>query len=489
MSNWQPGDTHPHSLSCWNVADEPDITATNQASTIPTKSGSKAPIGAIVGGVIGGLAFLVIVALVIWFVYQRRLRSRASNVPSKRYVNEWSRGVVNGPPAPPSRWGGPVTSNGGSVMGDTPSKEDSMMMGIVSPEIPYGQRTSFPPMSQSPPGSTAYRTSGETGPMSPTYGGVPGYQQSMPASSRATHGHQREGSNSHSSSKARKAFGFGSSPPQSSAITPFILPPLGSPPPPTTTHEQSVDHSHSSQSQSGRTGGARTPFSMSNDTSFSPASVPTTLPSKIEYLGDRRPPTTLAQPIASQSNLAALDASTNASRSSFNTTGRGQGPAPGYYNPDDPSTYPLGDYYVPQPSRRPSMEGTALGSSTFMPQTPADKVPRGGIVHNQQQSPTSPQNRQHFPPPVPPIPTSATSTRNPAPLNMDMSLAGSVHTLPYSASPAGGPHQQAPPRLETIQPSPPPTQTVTRGAFMPDGQWTPHVPQADAEQEFDPWRR
>jgi hypothetical protein len=60
-------------------------TATNAPDSQKASAGSTSHTGAIVGGVVGGVAFIALVAAGGWFWYRRRANSSATLEPAPRY--------------------------------------------------------------------------------------------------------------------------------------------------------------------------------------------------------------------------------------------------------------------------------------------------------------------------------------------------------------------------------------------------------------------
>ncbi|KAG8960531.1 hypothetical protein FRC00_000099 [Tulasnella sp. 408] len=128
----------------------PDITTFNQAGySLPTPtaspgSGNSAKIGAIVGGVIGGIGILTTGVILVWWFLRRRYLSRSSRAPSRRYIAEWSREVPFRQAL--SRWAG--TSYGSDNVTGDPAKDRDMMMSPTStlpasyPNTPDGHKSS-----------------------------------------------------------------------------------------------------------------------------------------------------------------------------------------------------------------------------------------------------------------------------------------------------------------------------------------------------------
>ncbi|KAG8924352.1 hypothetical protein FRC00_005213, partial [Tulasnella sp. 408] len=128
---------------------QPDITSDNQAGYSPPTptaspgSGNSAKIGAIVGGVVGGIGILTAgVILGRWFL-RRRYIARSSLAPSKRYITEWSKEVPYRQVL--SRWAG--TSYGSDSVVGEPAKGRDMMTPTSTlpasyPNTPDGQKSS-----------------------------------------------------------------------------------------------------------------------------------------------------------------------------------------------------------------------------------------------------------------------------------------------------------------------------------------------------------
>ncbi|KAG9039682.1 hypothetical protein FS837_000935 [Tulasnella sp. UAMH 9824] len=113
----------------------PDMTSLNQGipsvttsagtptPTASSDSGNSVNIGAIVGGVVGGLGFLTAGVFLGWWFLRRRHGIRSSQAPLKQPTFKWSEEVPTG--QAPSRWGG--TSYGSDGVMDDPAKDRDMM--------------------------------------------------------------------------------------------------------------------------------------------------------------------------------------------------------------------------------------------------------------------------------------------------------------------------------------------------------------------------
>ncbi|KAG8960530.1 hypothetical protein FRC00_000098 [Tulasnella sp. 408] len=135
---------------------EPDMTSYLQAlpfgntsagtPTLTASPGSSNPsnIGAIVGGVVGGIGTLTAgVILGRWFLRRRHI-ARSRLAPSKQYITKWSKEVPVR--RAPSRWAG--TSYGWDNIMCDPAKDRDMMMSPTStlpasyPNTPDGEKSS-----------------------------------------------------------------------------------------------------------------------------------------------------------------------------------------------------------------------------------------------------------------------------------------------------------------------------------------------------------
>ena len=72
-----PPESASTSLSISSSANPTNPTIPSFTGTLPQNSKSSTPVGAIVGGVIGGVALLVITGLAIWYLCRRRSRREA----------------------------------------------------------------------------------------------------------------------------------------------------------------------------------------------------------------------------------------------------------------------------------------------------------------------------------------------------------------------------------------------------------------------------
>lgn len=177
-----------------------------------------------------------------------------------------------------------------------------------------------------------------------------------------------------SCSKIRR--GFGSPQPQN-AITPFYLPPIDS-----TASEN--NHTVASSGGSMRVG-HHTPINNGAEASQSTSAhrrqiSPPELPSSIQYLSSNQSNV----PPPSHPSVPSNDYAVSAGGATHGRGGSGGTSVPysapqGYYNPDDPSTYPLTptelNLFNQPPSARQSEERFPLGSSTFMPRSSTDRLP------------------------------------------------------------------------------------------------------------------
>jgi len=216
--------------------------------------------------------------------------------------------------------------------------------------------------------------------------------------------------------------------------------------------------------------------------------APAELPSRIEYLGDRRPPV----PAGTQGNFTPP---ANRSRSSF-----GNVPRPGYYNPDDPSTWP--DMQGQTLAQRRSLEQSSIVA-------PSSTGERGGTLSYTSPSPHTYASPGHSLTQTPPVPSiSPYQQQNSPPLNMDPSFAGSVHTLPGFGSPSTPVTGPLPSVASRPLPAEPQTSPRKAAALLsswgrrlkngsdgsksetlghPGSTWTPHPTSQEAMPEFNPY--
>ncbi|KAG8886281.1 hypothetical protein FRB98_001378 [Tulasnella sp. 332] len=503
----QPGDTFNLTLAQATAEQKlPDVTTkSTQKTTTASKSGIG--VGAIVGIVLGGLAFATLLAYLTWFLLRMRHSSRASQAPSKQYISKWSKDVLRAGEGPPRSGGGRTTSRQGSSDGKS---RDMMMATQVTPPEPMAY------------GSDGYFRSGN---QSGQQSGVSNYN--LPRTSDVSGRPSAAASNTspsppNSSSKIRQKFG---SPQTHAAITPFYLPPINAP----------TSDNYTVASSGGSTrAGSHTPIVNPTESSQSASAhrrqiSPPELPSSIEYLSSNRtnvppmPPSSFTIARVSENPVSAGGAPSTRSRRGSGSTGGGRTNVPyptpqGYYNPDDPATYPLTpieqNLFNQPPSARQSDERVPLGSSTFMPRS----------------SERLPLNVTNAAPPTPQVPSYAYThpdahggSGRPYPIDTDNARSASGAMPPeYSGSPGStrgmmgsfGTDVKVQPR-EQQQSSP----AITRGhdplnnaaaharplpttpsplemaarSMVPVGQdtnagWTPHARnQQEAESEFNPW--
>ena len=384
------------------VTDLPDVTQKNQgpigspavtASTtsVAAETTSATPaikhssnIGPIVGGTIGGIGVLVLVLVLACLVFRARRRWHGSQAPSQQYINKWSKNV---PIGGSSGWMG--TPFSASVSGD-PIKEGDMMSG----SYPYSVE----------PRSTIN---------SPTYLDQARARGSI--SPTRSDGHQ-------SSTKPRRGFHLHS--PAASNVTPFVLPPLAAPT--VVTGSAALSHDGTSMISSNV---------AQHSHRGSQQAATMELPSKIEYLGQRRPPVpTTSTNAAGVSTIG----SRNGSRTSFSSL------LPGQYNPDDPSTFLAGasaggssernDVERPGYRRHHSSD---LPPSSFNPLSPLSPSSGSGNYPDAQQEKAAlarqyaqtPATRGHHSSSMSPPQLS------PPQLNTNLAMTASVHTLPGLPTP------------------------------------------------------
>ncbi|KAG8925143.1 hypothetical protein FRC01_010626, partial [Tulasnella sp. 417] len=330
----------------------PDVTSSNGALTsgntsagTPTATSSSgssnsASIGAIVGGVIGGIGFLIAGVILGWWFLRRRHSTRSSQAPSKQYIAKWSKEVPVG--QAPSRWGG--TSYGSdSVMGD-PAKDRDMMMSptstlpVSSPYAPDGHKSPYDGKKSPYDSQRRSRSFERSPPQQPVMYYPSSPPTSYPAKRSRTQGHKKD--HSGSSSFSRKLMGI---PSAADNITPFFLPPVET----TVTSDPEVSVSgsrsdgrssaagYSAEQQSTRTRSSRPSRKQKTPVLAEP------LPSKIEYFQSRPPPlanSTVASVTNNAPSTVPYGRSSNEGNRSRHSSVTGS--RAGYYNPDDPSTFP-----------------------------------------------------------------------------------------------------------------------------------------------------
>ncbi|KAG8964518.1 hypothetical protein FRC00_001931, partial [Tulasnella sp. 408] len=91
---------------------------------------NSANIGAIVGGVVGGLGFLTAGVTLGWWLLRRRHSSRSSQAPPKQPVARRGKEAPTG--QAPSRWGGTSYGSDG-VMGDSTKDRDMITPTLTLP--------------------------------------------------------------------------------------------------------------------------------------------------------------------------------------------------------------------------------------------------------------------------------------------------------------------------------------------------------------------
>ncbi|KAG8951594.1 hypothetical protein FRC04_005881 [Tulasnella sp. 424] len=432
----------------------PDVTSSSNSAvtsgntSAPTAAsssggGNSANIGAIVGGVIGGIGVLTAMAIIGWWFIRRRHSTRSSQAPSKQYIAKWSKEVPAG--QAPSRGGG--TSYGSdSIMGDS-SKEREMMTSPAS-TLPttylYGTDGHLP-YAKSKPRNRSFET---TQPQQPVAYYPASPPSSYPAKRARDQGHKKD--HSGSSSFSRKLMGI---PSTADNITPFYLPPVET----TVTSDPEL-----STSPSRSDGRESISYSVEQPSSRSRSTRPSRkrkapvlaepLPSKIEYFQSRPPP--LANNSATNVTNAAstipygrTSTEGNRSRSSFT------GSRAGFYNPDDPSTYPTAtDTYGRAPSSRRTsadqLPGPAPISPPIWPDAASEKAALANRDYTPQTMPTPGHSgyaystgHQSRTMPTPPIPQMSpygnrsvdSPSQSPPPsqplMGASLGLANSVHTI------------------------------------------------------------
>ncbi|KAG9003415.1 hypothetical protein FRB94_003123 [Tulasnella sp. JGI-2019a] len=466
----------------------PDVTTSGSIPSTTTSSKTGIGIGAIVGIVLGALALIVLLGFLTWYLLRMRHSSRASQAPSKQYISKWSKDVQNsGHEQPAIRNGGRTTSYGGS---EGRKSRDAVMM--------------------TPPDGAHY--------------GAEGYFQSgtQPASF-ANAGQSMPPANTQSSKsktgKVKRKFG---SPPHA-AITPFYLPPA--PSNPNNTEVDNQNYPVMSSGASARTA-TRTSLTSSAEASGSaPAHKrqisPPELPSSIEYLSPRG---TNIPPLPTAVPRPSIEYSTAPIAGRVHTR-RGSGASgiatQGYYNPNDPSTFPISPIDQPAftqpPLARQSEERIPLGSSTFLPQSSLEKLPLG-VSNANADIPALPSHVGHGYP---------QTQGHGRPARLDLTAGADSATPPeYSGSPRSAgvrgypsdvkvhPQSQqqtanassrthapsayaAPTSLsqhssvassQVARSAAPGRSNAAAGSGLVDRGWTPHARnQAEAETEFNPW--
>ncbi|KAG8904213.1 hypothetical protein FRB99_002077 [Tulasnella sp. 403] len=459
------------------------------------KNTSKTNIGAIVGGTIGGVVFLILIAFLAWWLYSHRRSTRSSQAPSKQFINKWSKEVQAA--GPPSKWTG-TSAGGDSIAGDIVKEREGIMANMSSPPItlPYAASSTY----VTAQGSTTQHS---------TAGG--GYQHHAEAMTEAAPslwnlapGNSGRASQGHSQSPASKSRKPG---PLANTITPYVLPPLQ---PPGSIGDPSRSGSSSptlrSDTQSPMSQNAHQPSPLRT------GAVPSVLPSKIEYLSDRRGEMPRLQnpqpPVAGYSPSGSTPSSNRP-----------------VYNPDDPATYAsaLQDVYDHRSSSTPRRSADRQSRTSERPRRGSSAERNRTSVSTDYQSRNTgvgghAAGNYGYPALSSSPPTSYATQQQPhPPLGMQDPMSSSVHTLPgfnvntTAATVAHGDYlgpspmsSQSPASLSvdghSSRQGASPTSLLGNwgrrnkhggsggsGAPQQDA-WSPHVRQSQAVEDFDPYQ-
>ncbi|KIO25775.1 hypothetical protein M407DRAFT_243973 [Tulasnella calospora MUT 4182] len=273
---------------------------------------------------------------------------------------------------------------------------------------------------------------------------------SYPAKRSGTQGHKKD--HSGSSSFSKKLLGI---PSTADNITPFFLPPVETtvtsdpemPFSPSRSDGRSSAAGYSAEQQSTRTRSSKPSRKQKTPVLAEP------LPSTIEYFQSKPPPLTnnTAATVTSAPSAVPYGRSSNEgnrSRSSFT------GSRAGYYNPDDPATYPVQmDPYGRPPSSRRTSADQLPGSAQVSPPTWPDAASEKAALASRDYTPltmptpghsgyahsSSHEARQFSSPPIPstspygirsPMESPSQSPQPTQPLvGASLGLTNSVHTI------------------------------------------------------------